>query len=58
MRKRNLLEDADVAEMEKSVAQEVQHAVDFADAGTLEPVEELTRFVYSESSSVLTRRSP
>ena len=29
---------------------EVQAAVDFAEAGTIEPVEELTRFVYSEQT--------
>ncbi len=29
---------------------EVQAAVDFAEAGTIEPVEDLTRFVYSESA--------
>ncbi|MBG6058384.1 pyruvate dehydrogenase E1 component alpha subunit [Cryobacterium sp. MP_M5] len=29
---------------------EVQAAVDFAEAGTIEPVEELTRFVYSEQA--------
>jgi pyruvate dehydrogenase E1 component alpha subunit len=34
--------------MEDEVAQELEAAVAFAEAGTLEPVEELTRFVYSE----------
>jgi TPP-dependent pyruvate/acetoin dehydrogenase alpha subunit len=33
--------------MEEEVATEIARAVDFAEAGTWEPVEELTRFVYS-----------
>ena len=36
------------ARMEEEVAQEVAKAVDFAEAGSWEPVEELERFVYSE----------
>jgi len=36
------------AAMEDEVAEEVEAAVAFAEAGTWEPVEELTRFVYSE----------
>jgi pyruvate dehydrogenase E1 component alpha subunit/2-oxoisovalerate dehydrogenase E1 component len=43
-----LLTDTDMAEMERQVAAEMAAAVDFAEAGTWEPVEELTRFVYSE----------
>jgi len=35
-------------ELNKKVEDEVQRAVDFAEAGTWEPVEEITRFVYSE----------
>jgi TPP-dependent pyruvate/acetoin dehydrogenase alpha subunit len=34
--------------IEARVAEEVDAAVAFAEAGTWEPVEELTRFVYSE----------
>jgi len=41
-------QDEDWARMEQEVAQEISQAVDFAEAGTWEPVEELTRFVYSE----------
>jgi len=50
-----LLEDqkiisrADVDEINKKVEEEIQKAVDFAEAGTWEPTEELTKFVYSES---------
>jgi len=37
--------------LEREVAAEVDEAVAFAEAGTLEPVEDLTRFVYSEGSA-------
>jgi pyruvate dehydrogenase E1 component alpha subunit len=43
-----LLTDADVDGIEAEVAAEIDAAVAFAEAGTLEPVEDLTRFVYSE----------
>jgi pyruvate dehydrogenase E1 component alpha subunit len=43
------LDEAAVAGMETSVAAEIDAAVTFAEAGTLEPVEHLTRFVYSEA---------
>ena len=48
MRQNSLIEDADIDAIEKSVASEVNDAVSFAEAGTLEPVSELTRFVYSD----------
>ena len=38
----------DVERIEKEVAAEIDDAVDFAEKGTLEPLEDLTRFVYSE----------
>jgi pyruvate dehydrogenase E1 component alpha subunit len=44
-----VLDDATLAEMEAPVADEIDAAVAFAEAGTIEPVEELTRFVYSEA---------
>ncbi|WPP49822.1 pyruvate dehydrogenase (acetyl-transferring) E1 component subunit alpha [Catalinimonas niigatensis] len=34
--------------LEREISQEIQQAVDFAEQGTWEPVEELSRFVYSE----------
>jgi pyruvate dehydrogenase E1 component alpha subunit len=43
-----LFNDQDMAALERSVAEEVEAAVAFAEAGTWEPVEDLTRFVYSE----------
>jgi pyruvate dehydrogenase E1 component alpha subunit len=39
--------DADVEKMEKEIAAEIADAIEFAEAGHLEPVEELARFVYS-----------
>jgi pyruvate dehydrogenase E1 component alpha subunit len=42
------LTEADWAKVQRDVDAEVAAAVEFAEAGTLEPVEELTRFVYSE----------
>jgi TPP-dependent pyruvate/acetoin dehydrogenase alpha subunit len=35
--------------MEAEVAREIEQSVEFAEAGKWEPVEELTRFVYSEA---------
>ena len=43
-----ILTDEKRIAMEAEVAEEVEGAVAFAEAGTWEPVEELTRFVYSE----------
>jgi pyruvate dehydrogenase E1 component alpha subunit/2-oxoisovalerate dehydrogenase E1 component len=48
LRQEKLLTDADIEILETNVAAEVDDAVAFADAGTPEPVSELTRFVYSE----------
>jgi pyruvate dehydrogenase E1 component alpha subunit len=42
------LSDEVWAQMEDSVAERIEAAVAFAEAGTWEPVEQLTRFVYSE----------
>jgi pyruvate dehydrogenase E1 component alpha subunit len=48
LKERELLTETDLEAIEKEVATEVQHSVDFAEAGTWESVEDLTRFVYSE----------
>jgi pyruvate dehydrogenase E1 component alpha subunit len=48
MRAEGSLDDARLAEIEDAVAAEIEDAVAFADAASLEPVEELLRFVYSE----------
>jgi len=45
-----ILNDADIDELEKKTEKEISEAVAFAEAGTLEPLEELTRFVYSKRS--------
>jgi TPP-dependent pyruvate/acetoin dehydrogenase alpha subunit len=51
LRARGELDDAVLAGLEDEVAAEIAGAVDFAEAGTWEPVEDLTRFVYSEAPS-------
>jgi len=43
-----LLADADVEAVEAEAMSEIDDAVAFAEAGSLEPVEDLTRFVYCE----------
>ena len=48
LRGARLLDDAGLASLEQEVAAEIARAVDFAEAGTLEPVAELERFVLSE----------
>ncbi|MDP4284305.1 MAG: pyruvate dehydrogenase (acetyl-transferring) E1 component subunit alpha [Bacteroidota bacterium] len=47
----NIVEQRDIDEMNKKVEEEIQRAVDFAEAGTWEPVEEITKFVYSENNA-------
>ncbi len=47
---RGLLEDADRRRIDDEAAREIADAVEFAEAGALEPVEDLTRFVQSERS--------
>jgi pyruvate dehydrogenase E1 component alpha subunit/2-oxoisovalerate dehydrogenase E1 component len=48
LKSKGAITDADIAEMERKVSDEVAEAVNFAESGTWEPVETLTRFVYSE----------
>lgn len=45
-----LLDPAALEALEAAVVEELDAAVAFAEAGTLEPVEDLTRFVYSEAT--------
>ena len=47
----DLADADDIAAIEAEVAAEIDAAVDFARAGTLEPVSDLTRFVYAEALS-------
>jgi pyruvate dehydrogenase E1 component alpha subunit len=48
-----LLDAEELAEIERSVTEEIEAAIAFAEAGTLEPVADLERFVYSEPSHSL-----
>ena len=48
MKQQNLWQDEEWTRIEADVAREVDQSVEFAEAGHWEPVEELTRFVYSE----------
>ncbi len=49
LRETGSLHEADLEAMEREIAAEVDAAVAFAEAGTWEPVEELTRDVYTEA---------
>jgi pyruvate dehydrogenase E1 component alpha subunit len=40
----------DIDALNKKVEEEIQKAVDFAEAGTWEPLDELTKFVYSDKT--------
>jgi len=46
-----VLNDAKLKLIEEEVAAEIEKAIAFAEAGTWEPVEELTRFSYSENKT-------
>ncbi|MFI5455703.1 MAG: pyruvate dehydrogenase (acetyl-transferring) E1 component subunit alpha [Isosphaerales bacterium] len=47
LREQGLLPDADLAEIERSVAAEIDEAVEMAEAGPWEPVEDLEKDVYT-----------
>jgi len=49
MREAAMLDDEGMEVLESEVAEEVDDAVTFAEEGSWEPIEELTRFVYSET---------
>jgi len=51
LRAEGILDDGALKGIEDEAAAEIEKAIAFAEAGTLEPVEDLTRFVYSESKS-------
>ena len=46
-----LVNEVDIEQLEQEIAAEIEDAVAFAEAGTLEPVEELERFVYCEGAA-------
>ncbi|WP_245558431.1 pyruvate dehydrogenase (acetyl-transferring) E1 component subunit alpha [Fulvivirga imtechensis] len=50
LKKHELLSDKEMKIMAQRIEEEVQKAVDFAEAGTWEPFEDLLKFVYSENS--------
>jgi pyruvate dehydrogenase E1 component alpha subunit len=47
LEKMSLVDEASIAAIEAAAARDVEHAVAFAEAGTWEPVEQLTRDVYT-----------
>ncbi len=47
LQKNNHFQDPELSAIEAKIAQEISEAMAFAEAGELEPVEQLTRFVYS-----------
>lgn len=47
-KERSLLDDTELASLESEVEKEILGAVEFAENASYEPVEDLTRFVYSE----------
>jgi TPP-dependent pyruvate/acetoin dehydrogenase alpha subunit len=51
LRREGALDDGALAALERGVAEEIAAAIAFAEAGTLEPVSELTRFVTSDGSA-------
>jgi 2-oxoisovalerate dehydrogenase E1 component len=57
-RERGLLTEADVGEIERDAASEIEKAIAFAEAGTWEPVEDLARFVCSEEQPPVPERPP
>lgn len=42
-----IISDSDLVEMENKIETEIQQTVDFAESGTIEPIEELSKYVYS-----------
>ena len=47
-----LVNEADMEQLEQEIATEIEDAIAFAEAGTLEPVGELERFVYFEGTAL------
>ncbi len=51
LKRENLWQEKEWARIEAEVAREIEKSIEFAEAGRWEPVEELTRFVYSETGT-------
>jgi len=47
--KEQLITETEISEFESKIETKIQKSVDFAEAGTWEPLDQLTRFVYSEN---------
>ena len=54
MKAENLISENEIQEMENRIAIEIQHAVDYAENGTWEAPEDLTKYVYSEKNQINT----
>lgn len=52
---RHLLTENDFTDLQQKTEGAINRAVDFAENGTWEPVEQLTRYVYSESNNPINR---
>lgn len=50
LQKNSHFQDHELTQIESAIAQEIDAAIAFAEAGQLEPTEELTRYVYSPGS--------
>lgn len=50
LKKEKLLHEKELKQLEKEVAEEVKSAVEFAENGTNEPIENITKYVYSDST--------
>ena len=44
---RKLITETEIVEFENKIAKKIQKSVDFAEAGTWEPIDQLTKFVHS-----------
>jgi len=53
LKRQNFWQDEEWTRIEAEVAREIDQSVEFAEAGHWEPVEELTRYVYSEAIPLL-----
>ncbi len=54
----HMIHPEDLPRMEAEIDAEIADAITFAEAGTWEPVQQLTRFVYAESAAPAGRKKP
>ncbi len=52
MQEQGFLSEEDLKHIEEEVGAEIMRAIEFAEAGTWEPVEEVTKYVYSERAQL------